>query len=211
MLLRCGNGLSGDLLAGGQHGVVDLAVDVSLYAANDFGFGPAFADAAGEVVAGGLVAAESNNADDVQGAVGVSVSAAIKSVPHGFAAGCIDGRDTAEFGERGVGTDAFRVVAEGDEQGSGGVGAHAVHLTQRWARLGGESLDLDVQCLGLGVELPTTLGQRFHRDGDRFCWGTGDSGCGQVGTCSDEMEFMQTGELFTQVGRRGDDEVFEGR
>lgn len=47
MLLCCGNGLSRDFLARGQHGVVDLAGDVSLYAARDFGFCPAFADAAG--------------------------------------------------------------------------------------------------------------------------------------------------------------------
>jgi hypothetical protein len=85
--------------------MVDLAGDASLYAAHDFGFCPAFADAAGEVVAGGLVAAESDNADDVQGAVGVAVSASVESVPHGFAAGCFDGRDSAEFGERGVGPD----------------------------------------------------------------------------------------------------------
>jgi hypothetical protein len=44
----------------GPHGVVDRAGDVSLYAAHDFGFGPAFAEAAGEVVAGGLVAADWN-------------------------------------------------------------------------------------------------------------------------------------------------------
>ena len=54
-----------------QDGVVDLAGDVSLYATHDFGFGPAFADAAAEVVESGLVAAHPYDADDVQGAVGV--------------------------------------------------------------------------------------------------------------------------------------------
>jgi hypothetical protein len=98
-------------LACGPHGVVDLAGDVSLYSAHDFGFCPAFADAAGEVVAGGLVAAEPDNAYDVQGAVGVADFASVESVPHGFAAGCFDGRDSAEFGECGVGPDAFGVVA----------------------------------------------------------------------------------------------------
>jgi len=85
MLLRCGNGLSRDFLACRQHGMVDLAGDVSLYAAHDFGFRPAFSHAAGEVVAGGLVAAESDNADDVQSAVGVAVSASVESVTHVFA------------------------------------------------------------------------------------------------------------------------------
>lgn len=83
----------GHFLAGGQHGVIDLAGDVSLYAAHNFGFCSAFAGTAGEVVARGLVAAQSDNADDVQGAVGVAVPASVKSVPHGFAAGCFDGRD----------------------------------------------------------------------------------------------------------------------
>jgi hypothetical protein len=52
-----GNDFGRDFLAPGQDGVVDLAGDVSLDAAHDFGFGSAFADAAGEVVAAGLVAA----------------------------------------------------------------------------------------------------------------------------------------------------------
>jgi hypothetical protein len=78
MLLSCGNGLGRDLLARGQHGVVDLAGDVSLYAAHDFGFCPALANAASEVVARGLVAAESSNADDVQGAGGVAVPASVR-------------------------------------------------------------------------------------------------------------------------------------
>jgi hypothetical protein len=46
------------------------------------------------------VASQPNDADDVQGAVGVTVAAAVESVAHCFAAGCFDGRDTAEFGER---------------------------------------------------------------------------------------------------------------
>jgi hypothetical protein len=59
--------------------------------------------------------AESDDADDVQGAVGVAVSASVESVTHRFAAGCFDGRDTAQFGERSVGTDAFGVVSQGHE------------------------------------------------------------------------------------------------
>jgi hypothetical protein len=109
----------GFLGAGGQNGTVDLAGDVSLYATHDFGFGSAFADAAGEVVAGGLVAAHPYDADDMQGAVSVPVSAAVESVPHGLAAGGFHRCDTAEFGERGVAGDAVRVVAERDQQGGG--------------------------------------------------------------------------------------------
>ncbi len=87
-----------------QDGVVDLAGDVSLYATHDFGFGPAFADAAAEVVESGLVAAHPYDADDVQGAVGISVFAAVESVAHGVAAGGFQWCDTAEFG--GVGRTA---------------------------------------------------------------------------------------------------------
>ena|ERR1700677_48434 len=114
MLLSCGNGLGRTFLARGQHGVVDLAGDVSLYAAHDFGFCPAFSNAAGEVVARGLVAAESNNADDVQGAVGVAVPASVESVPHGFSAGCFDERDTERlYASRDVSAKPFSNGAAG--------------------------------------------------------------------------------------------------
>jgi hypothetical protein len=103
----------------GYHRPVDLTYDLSFYAATDFGLGSAFANVTGELVAGGLVAAHPEDADDVQCVVGVAVSAADEPVPHGFTAGCFDGRDTAEFSERGVRPDAFGVAAEADTQQGG--------------------------------------------------------------------------------------------
>ena len=61
-------------------------------------------------------------------------------MPDGCAAGCFHRCDTAEFGECGVGTNAFGVVCEGDEQGGGGVRADSVDLSQLWACLGGGGL-----------------------------------------------------------------------
>ena len=65
----------------------DFAGDVALEASHDLVFGFAFGQAAGDVVAGGLVAAHAYDQDDVQSPVGVAVAAAVESVPNGFAAG----------------------------------------------------------------------------------------------------------------------------
>ena len=66
----------------------------------------------------------------MQGAVGVAVAAAVESVAHGFAAGCFERADPAEFGERGVAADPVGVVAKGGQQSGGGVGADAVDGAQ---------------------------------------------------------------------------------
>jgi hypothetical protein len=76
--------------------------------------------------------AESDNADHVQGAVGVAVAASVKSVSHGFAARCFLWRDPAEFCERSVGPDVFGVAAQGEEQG----GAVSGPTPYTWRRAG---------------------------------------------------------------------------
>jgi hypothetical protein len=50
-------------------------------------FGFAFGHAAGDVVAGELVASHAYDEDDTQSPVGVAVAAAVESVPNGFTAG----------------------------------------------------------------------------------------------------------------------------
>ena len=65
----------------------DFAGDVTLEASHHLVFGFAFGQAAGDVVAGGLVAAHAYDEDDVQSPLGVAVAAPVESVPNGFAAG----------------------------------------------------------------------------------------------------------------------------
>jgi hypothetical protein len=65
---------------------------------HDLVFGFALPEAAGEVVAGGLVTTQAHDQDDVQGSVGVAVATAVELVPDRFAAGCFQWADSAEFG-----------------------------------------------------------------------------------------------------------------
>ena len=53
----------------------------------------------------------------------------------------------------------MRVIAEGDEQGRGGVRPDAVDLSQGWAGVRGQGVDLGVQCFGFGVQVQAALGQ----------------------------------------------------
>lgn len=62
-------------------GVEDLAGDVALDAAHDLVFGFAFGQAAGEVVAGGLMAAHAHHQDDVQSPVCVAVAVTVAGEP----------------------------------------------------------------------------------------------------------------------------------
>jgi hypothetical protein len=89
-------------------GVKDFASDVALEASHYFVLGFTFGGAPCHVVAGGLVAAQSHDQDDVQSSVGVTVTAAVESVPDGFAAGGFQWADPAEFGEGGLGGDRTR-------------------------------------------------------------------------------------------------------
>jgi len=60
--------------------VVGLAGEVAFEAAHDFGFGAAFGGASCDVVAGALVVVDAVDQGDVQGAVGLAVSAAVEAV-----------------------------------------------------------------------------------------------------------------------------------
>jgi hypothetical protein len=63
----------------------NLPGDVALEAAHDLGLGLALGGAAGNVVLGGLVAAQADQGDAPQGAVRLPVAAAVQPVPVGAA------------------------------------------------------------------------------------------------------------------------------
>ena len=69
------------------------------------------------------MSAQPHDQDDVQGAVGVTVAAAVESVTDGLAAGGLQRAHTAELGERGLVGDATGVVADGGQKGGGSVRA----------------------------------------------------------------------------------------
>src|SRR3954453_15649876 len=69
----------------GDEGVVDLAGDVALEAADDLGLGLALGGAALRVGAGGLAMAQAADGDHVQGAVGVADAPGVEAVALGAA------------------------------------------------------------------------------------------------------------------------------
>ena len=82
---------------------VEVAGDVALEAAAGFAWCLAFGDAAGDVGAGGFVAAGAGDDDGVQGAVQSPVAAPAEPVAGlDLAGGRFDRGDPAEASERGV-------------------------------------------------------------------------------------------------------------
>ena len=65
---------------------VDLAGDVALEAADDFAFAQPFGGPPLDVVTGGLMTAQADDGDDVEGTVGGTVAAAAETVPASGAA-----------------------------------------------------------------------------------------------------------------------------
>jgi len=71
-------------------GVEDVFGDVSFETADDFGFGEPFLKSSLHVLAGGLVVAESDDDDPVEGGVGLAVSAPVESMSLVAAGGGVD-------------------------------------------------------------------------------------------------------------------------
>jgi hypothetical protein len=154
----------------------------SVETADDLVFRLPFNEAPCHVVAGGLVAAQAYHEDDVQGAVGVAVAAAVESASDGFAAGGFQRADPAEFGEGRLAADPVGVVADRGHQGGGGVGTDTVEGAQLWCGGGGDGVDVVFEPVGFGVKLAAAGGQRLDRNGDGIGWGRWDFGFRQLFT-----------------------------
>jgi hypothetical protein len=90
---------------------VELACDVTLEAADGFGFGLAFGAAALEVVAGGGVIGEARDDDAPEGTVGLAVTGPAESVSLLLAAGGVERRSSAEASEGAFVADPVGVLA----------------------------------------------------------------------------------------------------
>src|SRR6266498_4636484 len=86
----------------GTEGVVELAGDVALEAADDLGFGQALGGATVGVGAGASAVAEAADGDQVECAVGVAVAAAVEPVSARASGGGGDRAGAAEAGEGAV-------------------------------------------------------------------------------------------------------------
>ena len=84
----------------------------------------AFGGAAQDVVNRGLVESHADDDGAIDRGVQLSVAAAVDAVsPRGHSGGRRDGADAGKFREGGFGSDAFRVVADDDEDLGCGVDA----------------------------------------------------------------------------------------
>src|SRR5262245_30568419 len=95
---------------------VELASDVPFEAADDLFLGLAVLGPAFDVVAGARVVGHPGQRDDVQGAVGLAVAAAVEPVPGGFAAGGRDRANPAQSRERPLRVQPVGVVTAGGQQ-----------------------------------------------------------------------------------------------
>jgi hypothetical protein len=93
--------------------VEDFASDVAFEASHDLIFGFSFGETPCHVVAGGLVATHAHDEDDMQGPVGVAVTAPVEPVPDGFAVGGFQGADPTKFGESATGCGRASRVGRG--------------------------------------------------------------------------------------------------
>src|SRR3974377_943866 len=101
----------------------ELASDVALEAADGFGLGFAFVAAASEVRAGVGVVGEAGDDDAPQGAVGLAVAGPAEAMSLLLAAGCVQGCGATQTRESPLVAEAVRVLARGDEECAGGLGA----------------------------------------------------------------------------------------
>src|SRR5438093_182948 len=129
----------------GAEGVVGLAGDVALEAAEDFASVESVGCAFGGVGAGAWVVAEAADGDHVEGAVGLAVAAEVEAVPGRASRAGFDRGGAAELGEGGLATEPVDVLAGGDEQLAGALGADSEEPDRARCRRFGEALELVVE------------------------------------------------------------------
>src|SRR6266508_3105236 len=106
----------------GAEGVVGLAGDVALEAAEDLASVQSVGGSFGGVGAGVLAVAEPADGNHVQGAVGLAVAAVVEAVAGGATGAGGDRCGAADLREGGLAFEAVDVMAGGDEQLAGALG-----------------------------------------------------------------------------------------
>src|SRR4051812_42874211 len=129
----------------GDHGVVELARDVALEAADDLGLGLAFGGAPRGVGARAFAVAQAADRDHVQRAVRVALAAVVDAVAGGASARDSDWAGGAERRERWLAAQTFDVLAGGHEQRGGVPGAERDTVGGDWCGLGDELLELLIE------------------------------------------------------------------
>jgi len=147
------------LVARGLEGVVELAGDVALEAADDLGLGQAFGGATGGVGAGAWVVAQASEDDHVEGVVGGAIAAAVEAVAVGPSAASGDGGHAAQVRERCLGVQPLGVVPERGQELAGDFGADAGQCDQARSGRGHQRAEFDVSFADLLAEVLVAAGK----------------------------------------------------
>jgi hypothetical protein len=120
-------------------------------------------------------------------------------VPAGLARGGLHGGGAAQRGERGLGVQPPGVVAGGDQQRGGAVGADAVQVAQLGSVAGGEGVELLGEQGDLGVEVLVAAGQAAQGQPDRRGRG-GKRAHLERGGGTDQPAGGQAAQLLAELG-----------
>ncbi len=104
-----------------------------------------------DVIEGRLVP-HSDDHDPIQGSIGLSVASPIEAMAVRFAARSWNRTGAAEFGEGGLGTDAFGIVADEDEHLGGGPCGDPVGFEHGRYAGGGQCLEIGIMGSDFGIK-----------------------------------------------------------
>src|SRR6266496_4406527 len=162
--LLCGRCREVEVGEVGTEGVVELAGDVALEAADDLGFAQALGGAAVGVGAGASTVAEPADGDQVERSVGLAVAAAAEPVSARASGGGGDWTGSAETGEGAVVRKPLDVLAGGGEQLAGVLGRDAEQARRSRRGRRDQRGELLVEQPDLPVEVAHASGDAAQRE-----------------------------------------------
>src|SRR6218665_352453 len=196
----------GDVFDAGVEEEVDLAVEVSLQAADDLHLGVAFGGLLRDVRLRSWIEPEPANNGQVEGAVSLSVSAAVEAVAlcHSGCGG--QRRDAAEHRERGFGSHPVRGVYGGDEELPGDFDADPDSFGQLRSEGFDDGVDQVIEVRDLIGYLEVSPAERLQRDpvGDYGVSRVGDVGA-PGGEVADQLHAGEVSDLIADFVWRCND------
>ena len=130
----------------------DLPGNESLETTDDLHFAFAICFAFFDIIKSRLVASHPDDHDAIQGSVSLPVSSPIEAMAVRFAARGWNRTDAAEFGESGLGTDAFGIVADEDEHLGCGPCGDPVGFEHGRCAGGGQRLEIGIMGSDFGIK-----------------------------------------------------------
>jgi len=150
-----------------------------------------------------LVVAEPDDRDAPQGGVGLPITAAVEAVPVlDLAAAARDWAAAAQGSQRLFSVEAVRVIAGGDEQRGGDVGADAHDSYEVGCDGCGDALEPGVGGLELRIKELDPLGELAHRQSQDRGQGVVVSPDSEAVAGLDEVLRFEVPQSLTQFGGR---------